>query len=70
MSLGEGKKQYKKAPAVQEKETQTEILYVKSESQIDTDKRLDAIITSTDKYIVSNSMEMSDSSVTDYDDST
>ena len=37
---------------------QTEI--VESESQIDTDKRLDVIITS-EKYIVSNSMEMSNS---------
>ena len=37
------------------------------ESQIDTDKCLDAIITS-DKYMVSNLMEMSDSSGTDSDD--
>ena len=46
--------------------TQTEILQVEMESQIDTDKCLDAIITS-DKYMVSNLMEMSDSSGTDSD---
>ena len=37
------------------------------ESQIDTDKCLDAIITSH-KYMVSNLMEMSDSSGTNSDD--
>ena len=68
-------KRYKKAPAVQEKETstqtlvsgtQTEILHAKSESQINIDERLDPIITS-DEYIVSNVMKMSDSSSTDPD---
>ena len=76
MLFGKGKKRYKKEPDVQEKaaftetlvsRTQTEILHVESESQIDTEKHLDATITSS-KYIVSNLMEMSDSSGTDSDD--
>ena len=48
--------------------TQTEILHVESESQIDTDECLDTIITTPDKYIVSNVMEMSNSSGIDSDD--
>ena len=48
-------------------QTQTEILHVKPESQIEADKCLDAITTS-DKYIVSNLIEMSHSSGTDADD--
>ena len=43
------------------------ITSVESESPIDIDKKLDAITTS-DKYIVSNIMEMSDSIGTDLDD--
>ena len=43
------------------------ITLVESESPIDIDKKLDAITTS-DKYIVSNIMEMSDSIGTDLDD--
>ena len=55
VSFGEHKKLYKKAPAVKQKEaftqtlvsrTQTEILHVEPESQIDRDERLDAITTS------------------------
>ena len=69
ISFGEQTKRCKKAPAVKEKETstqtlvsrtQTEILHVEPESQIDTDEYFDAITTS-DKYIV-------DSSGTDSDD--
>ena len=43
------------------------ITSVESEFPIDIDKKLDAITTS-DKYIVSNIMEMSDSIGTDLDD--
>lgn len=46
---------------------QTEILHVALDSQNDADKRLDAIITS-DKYIFSNLIKMSDSICTDSDD--
>ena len=76
VSFGEHKKRYKKAPAIHEKETssqtsvsgtQTEVLHVEPESQIDTDEYLDAITTS-DKYIALYLMEMSDSSGTDSDD--
>ena len=47
--------------------TQTEILHIKLDSQIDTDECLDAINTS-DRYIISYIMKMSDSSGTDSDD--
>lgn len=47
--------------------TQTEILHIKLDSQIDTDECLDAINTS-DRYIISDIMKMSDSSGTDSDD--
>ena len=76
LSLDEGKTRYRKAPVVQEKETltqtllswsQTKILNVESDSQIDSGKRVHAIITS-DKCIVSNLMEVSDSSSTDLSD--
>ena len=76
ISFGEQTKRCKKAPAVKEKETstqtlvsrtQTEILHAEPEFQIDTDEYFDAITTS-DKYIVSNLMEISDSSGTDSDD--
>ena len=62
------RKRYKKVLTVREKEactqtlvagTQTQI-YVESESQIETEERSDAIIIS-DKYVVSNMVEMSDS---------
>ena len=46
---------------------QTDILHVALDSQNDADKRLDAIITS-DKYIFSNLIKMSDSICTDSDD--
>ena len=74
ISFEEHKKRYKKAPAVQEKETstqtwvlgtQTEILHAEPRSEIDTDE--DATTTSG-KYIVSNLMEMSDISGADSDD--
>lgn len=56
-----GKEIYKKAPMAWEKEacTQTVVtgtetqIYVKSESQVETEERFDAIITS-DKYLVPN----------------
>ena len=72
MSFGK-EKRYKKEPEIQEKvaltqtlvsRTKTESLYVESEPQIDTNKYLDNIITSN-KYIVWNLMEMSDSNITD-----
>ena len=74
--FGEPKNDKKKTSAVQGKETSTqtsvsgthtEILHAESESQIDIDNCLDAIATS-DKYIVSNLTEMSESSGTDSDD--
>ena len=43
------------------------ITSVKSESPIDIDKKLD-VITTSNEYIVSNIMEMSDSIGTDLDD--
>ena len=47
--------------------TQTEILHIKLDSQIDTDECLDAINTSG-RYIISDLMKMRDSSGTDSDD--
>ena len=47
--------------------TQTEILHIKLDSQIDTDECLDAINTSG-RYIISDLIKMRDSSGTDSDD--
>ena len=69
-------KRYKKAPAVQEKEaftdylvsgTQTEILHVKSEPQIDTDKTFGYHHLIRQIYCL-NLNRMSDSTDTDSDD--
>ena len=71
----EERKRYRKAPTVREKEvcTQTSVtgtqtpIYVESESQIETEERLDAIIIS-EKYVISNMVEMSDSESDSDDD--